>query len=759
MNELQTNNPEMGMKDFLAVLRRRFWVILPILALCVGGAYFWTLKTQKTWRAEAQMMLVQRPPSSGNSADSVAPQAIESMETQVGMINSVAMAQKTLEWLKNDAYYKSHSSEVPFTLDDIQNGVKVINPLDSNLLDVSADANSQAQSIALANSVAHAFVEWKHDIAQEDIVQQEIGLRLKVAKARQAMLQAQQKEATFKQTYQLADLDTQERASIEQFTNSDSTVAVIKQDLEAQKARVVALDAQLAAANKAVMSVNGVADPGAVEGLQAQINQLKADRADAGTKYTSSFPGAPGIPSLADLDGQIKNKQAQLDRALKAATNNDAPSLVARGNLAQMDGDAHVQEALTQAKLASAVQSRETYQQTKEGMPGLRLQYSQLLLNRELATGLYTSLQTALNAIRLEKDKVSGNIEITQGAIAPDLPYKPNLKTNLLLGFAIGALLSLGLVMLLEQLDQRVRTLDEVRALSAGPIIGMLPKTSRSRMNALTSGALLPEFEDAFNLVRVNLSYVMRHSLMREDSQPEIILVTSAMPGEGKSVTAAQLARSMADTGKSVILVDANLRRPVQNVLFQTGETGGLTDVLSGQMPLDEAIATSNIAGLSILSSGVTQQNPTTLLSHPRLAAVMEALRFKADVVIVDGPDCTSAADTLLLTAHADCLLQVVRVGMVDMDTLHNASLALQATGKKVTILTNGLTRPMQRTFKSRFAYAALSSQTRTETPALPQSFDKTMVMNRSHDLVFSKSSTKSLDTPVDAPEAKDEIL
>ena len=167
--------------------------------------------------------------------------------------------------------------------------------------------------------------------------------------------------------------------------------------------------------------------------------------------------------------------------------------------------------------------------------------------------------------------------------------------------------------------------------------------------------------------------------------------------------------------------------------------------MLSGQLPLDEAIATSNVENLSILNSGVSGQNPTVLLSQPRLASVMEELRYKADVVIVDAPDCTSVADTLLLTAHADCLLQVVRAGFIDMETLHNASLALHATGKKVTVLVNGLNRPQQRAFKTRFAYAALSSS-QSEMPALPQTFEKTMVMNRSRDLVFSKSAHKSLD-------------
>ncbi len=753
MNELQPNNPEMGMKDFVAVLRRRLWLILPILLLCLGGAYEWTLHTPKTWRAQSQLELVHHTPSSSSgSLAGVSTQTDESPETQMGLIQSSEMARRTLNQLKNEALVKGQSSEsVPFTVDQIENGVKVTNPIDSALLDITADANDREQARLLANAVAHAFAIWKQDIAQAEIRQSEKNLNEKVAKARQAMIQAEQKETEFKEAHHLADLDVERNAAIAQFTTSDTMVASLKQGLDAQTAKVRALDDQLQAANAAVHSEAGVPDEALVQTLQNDLGLLRSQRRVAGSQYTYSFPGAPGIPSLTELDARIKDKQQQFDLAKKAATNNAAPSLTARSQVAAADSDAHTQLAAMQASFADALQARQAYQQTKQDIPGLQMQYVQLHRISDLAADLFKQYNAALSATRLERDQVSGNIQITQGAIVPLDPYKPNLKTNLLLGLALGVLLSLGLVMLLEQMDQRVRTLDEVRALVSGPIIGMLPKASRGQMNALTQGRLLPQFEEAFSLVRVNLSYVMRHSMMREQIQHQTILVTSAIPGEGKSVAAAELARSMAEAGKSVILVDANLRRPSQNILFQTGETGGLTDVLSGQLPLDEAIATSNVENLSILNSGVSSQNPTVLLSQPRLASVMEALRFKADVVIVDAPDCTSAADTLLLTAHADCLLQVVRAGRVDMDALHNASLALHSTGKKVTVLVNGLTRPQQRTFKSRFAYAALSSQ--SETPALPQTFEKTMVMNRSHDLVFSKSAHKSLENPEGTPE------
>ena len=757
MNELQTNNPEMGMKDFMVVLRRRIWVILPLLLLCVGAAYAVTVGTPwnrgipKTYRAESEMEVIQRTPTSSNDPMAGAGgQITEPIETEMALIQSREMARLTLAKLKNDALNAratdDTSSIASSTADDIQEAIKVTNPTDSNILVITAEAGTPIQARDLANAVASTFVAYKKGLATKDMLSNEVSLDRRVKRAMEAMNTAQQKETAFKLANHLSNVDAEEKEANDQLYNSNGQVSALHQKLASLTANRQALDARLQLADAAVHAESGVPDEGQVQSLQADLGRLKAQRQEIAAQYTPDFPGMPNIPSIASLDKQIAVKQQQFDAAKSASTSDAAPTLAGRSALVQQDQDAHTQEVSVQQELAAAIQTSEAYQHQVEGMPKLQQQYKQLSLDNDSATKLYESLYATLNATKLQRDLVSANVTQTQFADAPRLPYKPDLKTNLVLGLALGALLSLGLVMLLEQTDQRVRTLDEVRALVSGPIIGMLPRTSRGQMNALAQGRLLPQFEEAFGLVRVNLSYVLRHSMMREQAEHQTILVTSAVPGEGKSTTAAELARSMAEAGKSVILVDANLRRPSKNILFQTGEAGGLTDVLSGQLPLDEAIATSNVENLSILNSGVSSQNPTVLLSQPSLASVMEALRFKADVVIIDAPDCSSAADTLLLTAHADCLLQVVRAGYVDMETVHNASLALHATGKKVTVLANGLTRPQQRAFRSRFAYAALSSQ--SDTPALPQTFEKTMVMNRSRDLIFSKSAHKSLDNP-----------
>ena len=731
------------------MLRRRKWVVLPIILICLGGAYLWTLNTPKVWRAEAQLQLVPQAIFSSSSAtntNSAAPTA-ETMETQVAMIQSAGMVERTLNQLKNDALVHGGTTDTSFTMDSIQDAVKVTNPLDSTLLVVTADGTDRTQAQTLANAVAQAYVLWKKDNAQRDIRSAEESLRFRAAKANTQLQEAERQERDFKQSHHLANVPGEQIAAVATAEQSDSNVSLLKQDLVGQQARLLVLEAHLKAANTAVHSADGVPDGSLVISLQAKLGELQSERKDAELRYTKDYPGI-----LPELDAKIVNVQSQLARALRAAGNNDAPSLEVRSGLVSQTNDARVNLALTQARLNAAVQAGQALQNKVSGLPDIQMQYAQLDRNTQLQTNLYTQLQANLNAVRLDRDRVSGNVQLIQSAFVPALPYKPNLKTNMALGFTLGLLLSLCMVLLLEQLDQRIRTLDEMRALIAGPIIGMLPRTPRAYMTAQEHGRQLPEFEEAFSLARVNLAYVLHHTLVHEDFPQQTILVTSALPGEGKSVAAAQLARSMVAAGKTVILVDANLRRPAKNSLFPEGKTGGLADVLAGTLPLDEALATTDIDGLTVLPAGESTQNPTVLLSHPRLAEVMDSLRAKADVLIIDAPDCSSVADTLLLTAHADCLMQVVRMNFGDMDTLHNASLALHATGKKVTVLANCLTRSQQRVFRSRFSYAALSSP--VERHALPAKFDQTLVVNRPQDLLYANSAAhKSLETDGEIPE------
>jgi capsular exopolysaccharide synthesis family protein len=164
----------------------------------------------------------------------------------------------------------------------------------------------------------------------------------------------------------------------------------------------------------------------------------------------------------------------------------------------------------------------------------------------------------------------------------------------------------------------------------------------------------------------------------------QVMLITSSLPGEGKSFTAAQLARNIAQSGKQVILVDADLRRPMQNRLFHMNETIGLANVLSGTASLDDALVDSGTENLTLLHCGTSSRNPTELISSEQMSALLEALRQEADVIIVDAPACAVVADALFIAPYIDTIVHVIGVGQVDSALVRDTTAALAAAAPKI---------------------------------------------------------------------------
>jgi capsular exopolysaccharide synthesis family protein len=252
----------------------------------------------------------------------------------------------------------------------------------------------------------------------------------------------------------------------------------------------------------------------------------------------------------------------------------------------------------------------------------------------------------------------------------------------MLTGAAIGLAMALAALIILEQTDTCVRYSEEVRRItSGGPIIGSLPPLPRSHRRALKEGHDVEMVTEAFSLARTNLGTAARMALEDEFAPYQVLMVTSGLPGEGKTTTAASLARAFARSGRRVILVDADLRRPGQGNLFPDGPEVGLANVLADEATLEQAIGPTEYDNLEIIHSGETDYSPADLLAQPKVAELIEALRKEADYVILDTPACAVVADALLLAPHVDCIVDVVGLGVVDRDTLRDTTAALEAAG------------------------------------------------------------------------------
>lgn len=679
---------ELSFTYLLSILWRRKWLVTLLTLLSLGVTYGAVRHIRDRWRATAQMVVIQRNLSSTTSPEmAYAAPLLESADTQTSMIESDGMAQRTLDWLKNEALQKRQTLEQLGIKDEMElrrNFTEMVDakvPKDTNLIVLTANGPTAEQAQTLANAVCQAFVQWKQEIAQASMQEISKNLETRVARAHEKMLSEEQAELAFKKKRHLVDVPSQYKAALDQYLARDSAVAQAKEELGSEEERLRALGEQVQSANAAIRNGTGVRDDSLVQGLQKQLNDLEIERANAALKYTPEYPGV-----LPNLDAQIKDVQARLAKAVQGTLDNKRPSLQAQDSLFQQYKQTQVNALFLKAKFEGTLALREQAKQQLQGVPEASMEYARLSRNADLARQQYVSLLANMNSISFSNDLAHGNVQLTSQAILPESPYYPNRSRLLLLagllGFGTGVLLSL----MLESSDRRLRTLSEVRALVPGPIIGTLPRLSHAQTRQMLAGDAPWLTTEAYSLARANLAMIARKALQGDPWDRQVILVTSSVPGEGKSVTAAHIARSLARSGKSVILVDADMRRPSQNRLFNTAEKIGLVDVLTRGVPLEEALVASDTDNLAILHSGIADRSPTELISLPTLPQMLEALRQMADVIIVDAPACVVVADALLLAPHVDCILQVVGVGKVDGETLQETTHALSAAAPKTLV-------------------------------------------------------------------------
>ena len=338
-------------------------------------------------------------------------------------------------------------------------------------------------------------------------------------------------------------------------------------------------------------------------------------------------------------------------------------------------------------RLATAyAQSFSTYQRELDSAAFVRArhdveaQMEQLRAGGAQDSGLYAELLTKDKQLRTLETLQTSNAVVVRQADRTHL-VQPRPVRNGILGFVVGLGLGIGLAFLRHALDTRVRSSDEVAERLHVPLLARLPEPPK-RLRAKDRLVMLaePQSRDAepFRILRTNLEFV---SLERG---ARTIMVTGAIEGEGKSTTVANLAVSLARTGRRVILVDLDLRRPVLHRFFGLGTNRGITDVALGHATLDQTLAPVPITegkanrkapsyngqqpllgSLAVLQAGSTPPDPGEFIATRALTELLETLAGRADIVLLDAPPLLHVGDAISLSAKVDGMIVVVNLDRI----------------------------------------------------------------------------------------------
>jgi non-specific protein-tyrosine kinase len=273
---------------------------------------------------------------------------------------------------------------------------------------------------------------------------------------------------------------------------------------------------------------------------------------------------------------------------------------------------------------------------------------------------LVTLRSTYATLLSYSSNNVSNLLSVVEPAVAPDAPVSPRPLLNTLLAAALGLLIAVGVVAIAEYLDDSIKSPDQVLDVTGLTTLGMIArmKGDRARNEIYRLAVLLyprSGIAEAYRTLRANIEFAS------VDATIGTLLVTSAVPGEGKTVTAANLAVAFAQAGRRVLLVDADLRKPGAHLVYGLPNAQGLTTMLlSDDASLDAIAQATELANLRVLTTGPLPPNPAELLGSQRMRTILERLKSGGDLIIFDGPPLGAVTDSALLSSFLDGTIMVI---------------------------------------------------------------------------------------------------
>lgn len=400
---------------------------------------------------------------------------------------------------------------------------------------------------------------------------------------------------------------------------------------------------------------------------ESQYRQVQSMR-EGGWEKLATIPAVLGNPLIQQFKAEEARARAKVEELSKrygsrhpameaARTELNAASASLRGQVEQIVAGI---ERNYQLALANEGSLKNSYNANKTQIQNIsRKEFQVRELQREVEANraLYETFMTRLKETTATSDLETANARVIDPATVPSRPIKPQKGLIVVLVGILALLAGAGISLLLNSLNDTFKSTEDVENNLNLPVLGILPmikKQERGQLAKLFTSHEHRTFAESIRTIRTAVILSGMNS-----SHHEILVVTSSIPGEGKSTVAANLALALGQMEK-VLLIDADLRRPTlaKNYDFPVG-TPGLANLIANTARLEDCIRHSN--GIDMLSAGAVPPNPLELLSSPRFSSVLETLKKKYDRIVIDSPPTQAVSDAAILATQANALIYVIK--------------------------------------------------------------------------------------------------
>jgi capsular exopolysaccharide synthesis family protein len=555
---------------------------------------------------------------------------------------------------------------------------------DTDVLKIGVVSTDSSDAILLANRIANIYRNLDLEGGQGELHFVLSFLDSQITQYEQRLVTVENELQQFQTNHQIYALDGSAQILLKDLTDYESIYFTNIAELEVALQRVNYLKSQLSDSEQALMEEITNTNNPMIVALRGKIAELEAQK----------------VQQMVDEGWTEKSMQARdFNRRIgemKMKLTNITESMILSG-WSEEDPFAASQEIFNkiveqQVEVHSARSRADEYKKLVDHMserltnlPSQTLQYARLERELKLNENLYLTMKQKYEESRITEAGQRGKVNILDPALVA-YKVKPNRKKNLLIGIILGLGASLGYAFVREFMDNTVKSVEHLERLGL-TVLGIIPDMHHQNPKQAVKRAEQPSkggtdfrrrlitYEDpkspvseSYRSLRTNIAYSSADKKIRS------LIVSSPQPGEGKSTTVANLAIAFAQLRKRTVLIDADLRKPVQHNVFDQSRGPGLADYLVGEIEdFNSIIHATKVDNLSIVTAGGLPPNPSELLGSGRMTELVGNLEKEWDMIIFDSPPIVAVTDSSMISAEIDALVMVVKAGQTDRSAVDRA--------------------------------------------------------------------------------------
>lgn len=697
--ENQNYPEEIDIQKYFLVLKRRWLVATGVFTACMGLAGFALISQESTYEASGKLLFqddkTSRLTKVGERVADLESVKRESnpLDTQALLVKSQLVKKKVVEKLD----LKGGNNE-PLNPDFLQINAKPVVGTDVINVTFISPNPEMAEKIVDAVMESYKEVNIKNNrlkaTAAGGFVQQQLPRTVsELSKAAEALRK-------FKLQNNIIELKRETSAAVDTLTRIDEELSQAQSKLADIRAQEVQIRNQINLPEELAVDITSLSQ---VEGVQKLLTKLQEVQAKLVTQNALYTPGHPSIVNLKEEEAGLKALLNQrVNESLGYSKSIPLAKLQMGGikqGLAEDFVELKSQRLGLEKKIQTLSQLKANYKKRSDNLPNLEKIQGQLERRLLVAEDSYENLLSRLQEIRVAESQTVGNASVLEAAKSYPSPGAMKKKLGITVGGAFaGLFLGVAAAFFVDLIDRRIKTAKEAESLLGYTLLGLIPKfdsnnvsVSQSNSSATVSQRVIvatPQrtvIHEAYQMLQANLKFISLDRKVRS------MVVTSSLSGEGKSEVAANLAAVMAQVGRKVLLVDADMRKPSQHHLWGLINSVGLSNVMVGEQDFDKAVKhiTEN---LSILTAGVMPPNPLALIDSEKMTSFIDMLSLKYDCIVFDTPPLMGTADSAVLSQMVDGAMLVVRPGLVNSNSATAAKSLLERSEANVLgIVANGV--------------------------------------------------------------------